>query len=210
MRAIYSTRRVGLAHEPPLRHAHWTTVRSNGTTARNPSRFVENGAFFSNGARRARGIAAPRTRRTIVGAARTCAQSAMELPSRAMWRAALCALLILAACRHDTDPSPMRPQESDLPPLPPSSGTPVGYLVDNAAQLNLRDDQITKLKQIDQSLSARDAEIDTQLRMIEKPADDPETAPGAPPARHNNAPGAQIKTTPDAAKLHDQRNTNDR
>src|SRR5262249_38881495 len=104
----------------------------------------------------------------------------------------------------------MRPSEGEPPPLPPSSGTPVGYLVDNAAQLNLRDDQLTKLKQIDQSLSARDAEIDTQLRMIEKPADDPEVAPGTPPPRHNNAPGAQIKPSPDAAKLHDARNTNDR
>jgi hypothetical protein len=127
-----------------------------------------------------------------------------------MLRAVLCALVILTACRHTDDQPTMHPQESDVPPLPPSSGTPVGYLVDNAAQLDLRDDQITKLKQIDQSLSARDAEIDTQLRMIEKPADDPEAAPGTPPPRHNNAPGAQIKTTPDAAKLHDQRNTNDR
>ena len=127
-----------------------------------------------------------------------------------MLRALLSALLILTACRHDNDQPTMRPQEGELPPLPPSSGTLVGYLVDNAAQLNLRDDQITKLKQIDQSLSAKDAEIDTQLRMIEKPADDPETAPGAPPVRHNNAPGAQIKTTADAAKLHDEHNTNDR
>ena len=127
-----------------------------------------------------------------------------------MLRAALCALVILIACRHDNDPPAMHPQEGELPPLPPSSGTPVGYLIDNATQLDLRDEQITKLKQIDQSLSARDAEIDVQLRMIEKPAEDPETAPGAPPARHNNAPGAQIKTTADAAKLHDQRNTNDR
>lgn len=96
-----------------------------------------------------------------------------------------------------------------MPPLPPSSGTPVGYLVDSASQLGLRDDQITQLKQIDDSLAARDAEIDTQLRIIEKPEEDPEPARGSPPHRHNNAPGAQVKTTPDAAKLHSARKSND-
>ena len=95
-----------------------------------------------------------------------------------------------------------------MPPLPPSSGTPVGYLVDNASQLTLRDDQLTKLKEIDQSLGARNAEIDAQLRMIEKPADDPEPERGTPAKLHNNAPGAQIKTTPDAAKLHSAHNDN--
>jgi len=32
---------------------------------------------------------------------------------------------------------------------------------------------------------------------------------GAPPPRHNNAPGAQVKTTADAAKLHSARKEND-
>ena len=127
-----------------------------------------------------------------------------------MLRALLCALLLLTACRKEIDPTPSHPQQAgDLPPLPPSSGTPVGYLVDSASQLGLRDDQLTQLKQIDDSLAARDAEIDTQLRIIEKPEEDPEVPRGAPPPRHNNAPGAQIKTTPDAAKLHSARKTND-
>jgi len=104
----------------------------------------------------------------------------------------------------------MHPQGTELPPLPPSSGTPVGYLVDNAPQLQLRDEQLAKLKEIDQSLGAKNAELDTQLRLIEKPAEDPEPERGAPPPRHNNAPGAQIKTTPDAAKLHSAHNDNDR
>jgi hypothetical protein len=126
-----------------------------------------------------------------------------------MLRAMLSALLVLAACHHDSDPPPMHPKEGDLPPLPPSSGTPVGYLVDNASQLQLRDDQLKQLKEIDRSLAAQDDEIDTQLRIIEKPADDPETPKGQLPPRHNNAPGAQIKTTPDAAKLHNARKDND-
>jgi len=103
----------------------------------------------------------------------------------------------------------MHPKEGDLPPLPPSSGTPVGYLIDNAGPLKLRDDQLRKLQDIDKSLSAKDDEIDTQLRIIEKPAEDPEVPKGTPPPRHNNAPGAQIKTTPDAAKLHAARKDND-
>jgi hypothetical protein len=126
-----------------------------------------------------------------------------------MLRAVLCSLLFLVACRHDTDPPPMHAREGELPPLPPSSGTAVGYLVDSASQLQLRDDQLAQLKVIDQSLAARNDEIDTQLRIIEKPDDDPPAAPGAPPHRHNNAPGAQVKTTEDAGKLHAARKTND-
>jgi hypothetical protein len=126
-----------------------------------------------------------------------------------MLRATLVALLLLSGCHKDTDPPPMHPKEGDLPPLPPSSGTPVGYLLDNATQLQLREDQLKQLKEIDQSLSARDAEIDTQLRIIEKPQEDPDVPKGAPPPRHNNAPGAQVRTTADAAKLHSARNDND-
>jgi hypothetical protein len=126
-----------------------------------------------------------------------------------MLRATLVSLLLLSGCHKDTDPPPMHPREGELPPLPPSSGTPVGYLLDNASQLELRDDQLKQLKEIDQSLAARDAEIDTQLRIIEKPQEDPEVPKGAPPPRHNNAPGAQVKTTADAAKLHSARKDND-
>lgn len=126
-----------------------------------------------------------------------------------MLRALLLVVLALAACHKDTDPPPLHPKEGELPPLPPSSGTPVGYLVDNAGQLKLTDDQLGKLKLIDNSLSARDSAIDTQLRIIEKPEEDPPTEKGSPPARHNNAPGAQVRTTPDAAKLHAARREND-
>jgi hypothetical protein len=126
-----------------------------------------------------------------------------------MLRATCFALILLAGCHKDTDPPPMHPKEGELPPLPPSSGTPVGYLVDNAVPLKLRDDQLKQLKDIDRSLAAQDDEIDTQLRLIEKPAEDPEAPKGAPPPRHNNAPGAQIRTTPDASKLHNARKEND-
>lgn len=126
-----------------------------------------------------------------------------------MLRATCFALLLLTGCHRDTDPPPMHPKEGELPPLPPSSGTPVGYLVDNATQLQLSDDQLRRLKEIDKSLAARDDEIDTQLRLIEKPQEDPEVGKGQPPPRHNNAPGAQVRTTPDASKLHAARKEND-
>jgi hypothetical protein len=126
-----------------------------------------------------------------------------------MLRAAVIALLLLASCRRDTDPPPMHPKEGELPPLPPSSGTPVGYLVDNASQLQLRDDQLQQLKEIDRSLAVQDEQIDTQLRLIEKPMEDPQPAKGQPPPRHNNAPGAQVHSTPDSIKLHRARKDND-
>jgi hypothetical protein len=127
-----------------------------------------------------------------------------------MLRALLLSSLVLVGCRHEFDPPPAQPQGNvEAPPLPPSSGTPVGYLLDNAGALQLRDDQMNQLRDIDKSLAVRDDEIDTQLRIIEKPEDDPQVEKGQPPPRHNNAPGAQIKTTPDAAKLHQARKEND-
>lgn len=126
-----------------------------------------------------------------------------------MLRATFLALLFLVSCRRDSDPPPVYPKEGELPPLPPSSGTPVGYLLDNATQLELREDQVQKLRELDVGLAARSDSIDTQLRMIEKPAEEPATEKGQPPPRHNNAPGAQVRTTPDAAKLHAARKAND-
>lgn len=128
-----------------------------------------------------------------------------------MLRATLVALLALAGpvgCSHDADQTPAHPQEAP-PPLPPSSGTPVGYLLDSASSLSLREDQVQQLQTIDKSLSARDEEIDTQLRIIEQPTEDPKPQAGERMHLHNNAPGAQIKTTPDAAKLHAARKEND-
>lgn len=117
--------------------------------------------------------------------------------------------LALAGCRKD--PDPVSPGEHEAPPLPPASGTPVGYLLDNATQLELRDDQITKLQEIDNSLSARNEGIDTQLREIEKPEPEGPVDPKAPPERVNMAPGAQpMTTTADAGKLHEARAQNNK
>ena len=119
----------------------------------------------------------------------------------------LAAGLALVGCHHE--PTPMTPKEGELPPLPPASGTAVGYLLDNATTLKLRSDQLDKLKEIDTSLAARNDSLDTQLRSMVKPDEAP-AEKGKPPPRHNNAPGAQVKVTGEAGKLQEARAANDR
>ena len=120
-------------------------------------------------------------------------------------------LFALAACHRE--PESTHPKAGDLPPLPPASGTPVGYLIDSAGDLKLRDDQVKQLKDIDASLAARDAEIDTQLRQVEKPPEEEQEQPqhgGGKRPHHNNAPGANPPASGDAKRLHDIRDANDR
>lgn len=129
-----------------------------------------------------------------------------------MLRRTLIALsLFAAACTHEAKPI-MAPGET--PPLPPASGTPVGYLLDNAAQLKLTDDQIEKLQKLDNSLSAQNDAIDTQLREIEKPEEDPdEEKPkkGEAPKPKNNAPGAfAVHSTEGSDKLHAAKDANNK
>ena len=100
------------------------------------------------------------------------------------------------------------------PPLPPASGSVIGYLIDAKAQLSLSDDQLAKLTKIDDSLAARNGQIDAQLRMIEKPMPAEELTPtqqkaGEKPQRYNNAPGASTMGTTDSQKLHKMRAEND-
>lgn len=116
-------------------------------------------------------------------------------------------VVFLSAC-GGRDPEPMKPKEGELPPLPPASGTAIGYLVDNASVLNLKSEQLDKLKELDNSLAAKNDSIDTQLRAIERPNEE-EPEKDKPPPRHNNAPGAQVTTNAGAQKLHQIRATND-
>jgi len=92
------------------------------------------------------------------------------------------ALVVTLGCGHDAKPA-MQPD--DHPPLPPASGTPIGYLID-ATELHLRDDQLTQLKEIDTSLAAR-------LDVIDFPA-----ARSQPGARGNLEPsdGPSPRWTP--------------
>jgi hypothetical protein len=129
-----------------------------------------------------------------------------------MLRFTLLAAIFVATsggCHKESTP-PLAPGESI--PLPPASGTPIGYLLDNAGQLQLSDEQMGKLRQIDNSLSARNDGIDTQLREIEIPEEQegPDKRGNLPPIR-NMAPGAiPTRTTTDAGKLHEARASNNK
>ena len=74
--------------------------------------------------------------------------------------AALGGLGLGPACSHDAVPVV---EPDPHPPLPPASGTPIGYLVD-ATELQLADDQLTKLRAIDDDLAGKLAALDGQLR----------------------------------------------
>ena len=64
-------------------------------------------------------------------------------------------------CSHEARPAV---QPDDHPPLPPASGTPIGLLIDDASELTLRDDQLTRLRAIDDDLATRLAALDGASR----------------------------------------------
>jgi hypothetical protein len=68
-------------------------------------------------------------------------------------------------CSHEARP-PVQPvvQPDERPPLPPASGTPIGHLVDDASELKLSDDQLSKLQAINDDLAGRLAADDSELR----------------------------------------------
>lgn len=109
------------------------------------------------------------------------------------------------ACHHD--PAPATPADpSDKPPLPPASGTPVGFIIDDAGDLKLRDDQVAKLREIDTSLAAQLEVIDSQTRAANKPAE--EAAAPAPSGggrhggRHGGMGGGGMGGSPSGGGHH--------
>ena len=100
--------------------------------------------------------------------------------------------LAIAACGGSSAPAPQAPV--DRPPLPPASGTPIGYLIDGAGELHLRDDQLAQLRQIDASLAGELDVIDTRLRgATAKPEDSagppPQSMGGGRSGRHGGGRG---------------------
>jgi hypothetical protein len=69
------------------------------------------------------------------------------------------ALGVALGCSHDARPV-VQPDEH--PPLPP--GTPIGLLIDDASELQLRDDQLTTLKTIDTDLAGQLDGLDARQR----------------------------------------------
>jgi len=80
-------------------------------------------------------------------------------------------------CHHEAPPA-VAPDEH--PPLPPASGTPVGYLLD-AGELTLHGDQRAELEAIDDDLAGRLAALDGASR-AGRPGPGP--APGGHGGRH--------------------------
>jgi hypothetical protein len=106
-------------------------------------------------------------------------------------------------------------EPSSTPPLPPASGTAIGYLVDASADLNLTPDQAEKLHKIDDRLAAQNGPIDTQLRDIEKPVPAEELSPqqmkaGVKEQRYDKAPGKSTIVTSDSQRLRRMHDDNER
>lgn len=82
--------------------------------------------------------------------------------------------------------APTHADPAERPPLPPSSGTPIGLLVDEAGRLSLRSDQLDALRAIDESLSARNDALDADQRGGPSPSPRP---PGLGGRRHGHHRG---------------------
>jgi hypothetical protein len=55
-------------------------------------------------------------------------------------------------------------EPDEHPPLPPAAGTPIGFLVDDAGELKLSDDQLGKLRTINEELATQLASDDGEMR----------------------------------------------
>ncbi len=108
--------------------------------------------------------------------------------------------VLAIACSHEAKPAaPESP-----PPLPPSSGTPIGYLIDAASDLSLNDDQLAKLRTIDAKLTA-------ELQVVDKQA---ATTPAPNPMGHHRGGHRHPHAGSDAPPIVDKdaaaRTNNDR
>lgn len=100
------------------------------------------------------------------------------------------ALLLAAAagCRSASPTSPIVEEPVERP-LPPASGTPIGILLDEAGKLQLRPEQIDKLREIDQTLTARNDRLDSELRGLEHSTAGPGASGQGPPQRRGGRRG---------------------
>lgn len=100
----------------------------------------------------------------------------MKLGSAAVIAVALAAsagLGLSPGCSHVQSRPPPEPvvDPDDRPPLPPAAGTPIGFLVDDAGELQLTDDQLSKLRALNDDLAGKLAVDDSG--MIAEPVDPP-------------------------------------
>jgi hypothetical protein len=69
-------------------------------------------------------------------------------------------------CAHDA--KPVAQPDDQAPALPPASGTPIGYLIDTS-ELKLSDDQLAKLKVIDDDLATKLMYVESMQRSASEP-----------------------------------------
>jgi len=109
--------------------------------------------------------------------------------------AALAACAALGTgCNHEARPAPLV-EPDEHPPLPPASGTPIGYLVDASGELALSDEQLTKLKAIDDDLANRLATLDSIVRSAGAPVPPPDDDGKKGRGLGFRAGGAQVDPT---------------
>jgi len=101
-------------------------------------------------------------------------------------------------CSHEARPPAEPVQPDERPPLPPAAGTPIGHLVDDAGELKLSDDQLDKLRAINDELAGQLTVDDSEMRpdpVATSPQDDKPRGlgfrasgqqPGGPPAGAEN------------------------
>lgn len=101
-------------------------------------------------------------------------------------------LVLCAACHHDAAPA----EPADKPPLPPASGTPIGFIIDDASELKLTDVQLAKLHDIDTTLAAELEKIDAASRSQSRPAEGDGSTPPAGGGRHHRGGGGGHHRSP--------------
>lgn len=87
-----------------------------------------------------------------------------------------CGLGFQLGCNRPAPREPVDPviEPDEHPPLPPASGTPIGFLVDDAGELKLSDDQLSKLREINDVLATQLAVDDGDMKPepVEQKKDD--------------------------------------
>jgi hypothetical protein len=104
--------------------------------------------------------------------------------------AALAGSAVGAACSRDATPAAQPANPEEPPPLPPASGTPIGFLIDDP-RMSLRDDQRTQLHTIDNELSGKLNYLDSVLR---------NTGSAAAPAEDSHKGGVNFGAAQDSGQ----------
>jgi hypothetical protein len=125
-----------------------------------------------------------------------------QTPVIAVALGALAGLGFNLGCSHEATPPVQPVQPDEHPPLPPAAGTPIGHLVDDASELKLSDDQLDKLRAINDELAGQLTVDDSEMRpdpVAPAPPDDKARGlgfhaggqqPGGPPVGAGDSPRA--------------------